>query len=165
MPAEGRARWLWLMLGVIIADRASKLIFERFTPVGFRLEFIPGFAAWVHNRNTGIAFGMFSGSSARWVSLLLAGIAIAITALLVWLIATGRAGGLFGHAGLALIAGGAAGNTIDRLLHGSVTDFLELYAGRFVWPAFNLADAAITVGGILTAWEVLRGERRAHIHS
>jgi signal peptidase II len=63
--------------------------------------------------------------------------------------------------GIALIAGGAAGNLLDRLLHGGVTDFLELRAGHFRWPAFNLADSAITIGAALIIFELFSGERHA----
>ena len=81
-----------------------------------------------------------------------------IVILLCWLLAAGHAGGATSQAGFALIAGGAAGNLLDRLLHGGVTDFLELHAGRFFWPAFNLADSAITVGAVLVALELLRAD-------
>ena len=78
--------------------------------------------------------------------------------LLVWLLLAGHVGRTESQAGLALIAGGAAGNLLDRLLHGGVTDFLELHAGNFRWPAFNLADSAITIGAALIIFEVLAGE-------
>ena len=86
------------------------------------------------------------------------GIAAAVVILLVWWLLTGRAGGALTQAGLALIAGGAAGNLLDRVIHGGVTDFVELHAGSFVWPAFNVADSAITVGAFLIIAELLRSE-------
>jgi signal peptidase II len=60
---------------------------------------------------------------------------------------------------LALILGGAAGNLYDRLAHGAVTDFLELYVGEFHWPTFNLADSAITIGVALALLDMLRARR------
>jgi len=159
MAKPGGARWLWLALAVLIADRATKYAIEQYTSPFFRRELVPHFAALVHSVNTGIAFGMLGESSARWVSIVLMGLATAIVILLVGWLLTDRAGTALNQAGLALIAGGAAGNLLDRLLHGGVTDFLELRAGNFIWPAFNLADSAITVGAFFILIELLRGEQ------
>jgi len=115
--------------------------------------------------NAGIAFGLFSESGFKWVSFLLVSTSTLIILLLVWLLLAGRAGRAESQAGIALIAGGAAGNLLDRLLYGGVTDFLELYAGNFRWPAFNIADAAITIGAVLIILDLLSGEKdasRAH---
>ena len=149
------------MGAVLAADRATKFIIERYTPDDFRKTLLPGVAWLVHSTNPGIAFGMFADSNSRWVSSLLIAMAIAVVFLLSWLLATGRAGAPPTPAGLALIGGGAAGNVFDRLVHGGVTDFLELHAGRFAWPAFNLADSAITIGALLVLYELLRGKPRA----
>jgi len=161
MAAAGRGRWLPFTLAIVAADRATKYAIERFTPQGFRREMIPHFADLVHSQNPGIAFGFFSESAPRWFVFLLMVSSAAVVLLLAWLLVTGRAGGAPSQMGFALIAGGAAGNLLDRLLHGGVTDFLELHAGRFVWPAFNLADSAITVGALLVVWELLRDGRHS----
>ena len=155
------AHWLWLSLAVLVVDRATKECIERWTSPYFRLELVPHFAALVHSVNTGMAFGLLGESSARWVSIFLMAIAAAVMTLLVWWLLTGRAGGALTQAGLALIAGGAAGNFIDRLIHGGVTDFVELHAGSFVWPAFNVADSAVTVGAFLIIAELLRSEQHS----
>ncbi len=152
------ARWLWLSFAVLIADRATKECIERWTSPYFRFELVPHFAALVHSVNTGMAFGLLGESSAKWVSIFLMGIAAAVVILLVWWLLAGRAGGALTQAGLALIAGGAAGNLLDRVIHGGVTDFVELRAGSFVWPAFNVADSAVTVGAFLILAELFRSE-------
>jgi signal peptidase II len=154
-------RWLWLALVIVAADRASKFAIERLTVEGFRRPLIPNFADLVHSVNPGIAFGLFSQSASRWISFLLVLSSAAVILLLVWLLVAGRAGGAESQIGVALITGGAAGNLLDRLLHGGVTDFLELRAGNFRWPAFNLADSAITIGAALIVFELLSGERHA----
>src|ERR1700726_4449456 len=161
--SDWRARWLWLMLtlAIVAADRAVKYAVERYTSEGFRRDLVPNIIVLVHNVNSGIAFGLLSESASRWISVLLMGSSAAVIVLLVWLLLAGRAGDTWCQAGLALIAGGAAGNLLDRLLHGGVTDFLELRAGSFVWPAFNLADTAITVGAALIIFELLSGESHA----
>jgi signal peptidase II len=155
------ARWLWLAVAVLTADRATKYAIERLTTEGFRRLLIPNFADLVHSQNSGIAFGLFSESASKWISFLLVLSSAAIIILLVWLLIAGHGGRTESQAGIALIAGGAAGNLLDRLLHGGVTDFLELRAGNFRWPAFNLADSAITIGAALIIFEVLAGERHA----
>ncbi len=73
------------------------------------------------------------------------------------MLVTGRAGGALAQCGLALILGGAAGNALDRIIHGSVTDFLEVRLWTYVWPAFNVADSAITIGAMLVLFELLFG--------
>ncbi len=159
--AAPSARWLWLALAIVAADRASKLAIERLTAEGFRRPLVPNFADLVHSVNAGIAFGLFSQGASKWISFLLILSSTAVILLLAWLLFAGRAGRVESQAGIALIAGGAAGNLLDRLLHGGVTDFLELRAGNFRWPAFNLADSAITIGAALIIFELLSGETHA----
>ena len=159
--AAPSVRWIWLALAVLAADRVSKFAIERLTAEGFRRPLVPNFADLVHNVNAGIAFGLFSESASKWISFLLVLSSAAVILLLGWLLFAGHAGRVESQAGIALIAGGAAGNLLDRLLHGGVTDFLELRAGNFRWPAFNLADSAITIGAALIIFELLSGESYA----
>lgn len=159
--AASSARWLWLTVAIVFADRASKFAVERLTAEGFRRPLVPNFADLVHSVNAGIAFGLFSETASKWVSFLLVLSSTGVIVLLVWLLIAGHVGRAESQAGIALIAGGAAGNLLDRLLHGGVTDFLELRAGNFRWPAFNLADSAITIGAALIVLELLTGESHA----
>src|SRR4051794_32373939 len=122
MARGSPGRWLWLTVAVLVADRASKFAVERLTPANYRRIVVPGFADLVHSINPGIAFGMFSEATSRWMLLVFGATSIAIAILLVWLLVSGRAGGALSQAGIALIAGGAAGNALDRFLHGGVTD-------------------------------------------
>jgi signal peptidase II len=155
MKRRPGARWLWLSLAVIAADRATKFAIERYTTETFRRPVISDIIVLVHNRNPGIAFGLFSESNAPWLSPLLLLSSAAVIALLVWLLLTGRAGGRLAQCGIALILGGAAGNAFDRLLHGGVTDFFEARLGTYRWPAFNVADSAISIGAVLVLIELL----------
>jgi signal peptidase II len=154
------SRWLWLSVGVLAADRATKFAIERYTSPFFRHSIVSDVVVLVHNQNPGIAFGVFSASSSPWLAPLLIASSIAVMALLVWLIVSGRAGGAISQCGLALILGGAAGNVLDRMIHGGVTDFLEVRLGAFVWPAFNAADSAITIGAALMLYELFLGAQR-----
>lgn len=162
--ARSGAPWLWLSAATLAADRATKYLIETRTSEAYRFVFIPRVVTIVHNQNPGIAFGVFSDSPARWIEVALVCGAAAVLALLVWLLVSGRAGGGLARAGVALMAGGAAGNVLDRLLHGGVTDFVEVRIGHYLWPAFNVADSALTVGAVLILIELLftgRETRRA----
>jgi signal peptidase II len=155
MNGRAGARWLWLSFGVLAADRATKFAIEHYTNVFFRRPILSDIVVLVHNQNPGIAFGVFSNSSSPWLAPLLLLSSGLVMVLLIWLLATGRAGGRLAHAGIALILGGAAGNALDRLIHGGVTDFLEVRLGTYVWPAFNAADSAISIGAALVLIELL----------
>jgi signal peptidase II len=159
MSSNAGARWLWLSLGVLAADRATKFAIERYTTLSFRRPIISDIVVLVHTQNPGIAFGVFSDSNSHWLSPLLLASAAAMMILLVWLLLSGRAGGWLAQSGVALILGGAAGNALDRLIHGGVTDFVEVRLGTYYWPAFNAADSAITIGAVLVLAELLFGAR------
>jgi signal peptidase II len=159
MSGGAGARWLWFSLGVLAADRATKFAVERYTTTSFRRSIISDIVVLVHNQNPGIAFGVFSESNSRWLSPLLLLSSVLVMALLVWLLVTGRAGAWLAQCGLAVILGGAAGNALDRLIHGGVTDFLEVRLGTYIWPAFNVADSAISIGAALVLIELLFGGR------
>ena len=128
---------------VVVLDQGLKAVMLTVVPEpGQRIE-VTGFFNLVHVRNTGVSFGMLQSDSALLAWLISAG-ALAITvALCVWM---ARAESRFVAAVLGLTIGGALGNVIDRLRFGAVFDFLDFHAFDMHWPAFNLADSAITVG-------------------
>jgi signal peptidase II len=162
-PRNG-ARWLWLSATTLAADRATKYLIETRTSGSFRFVVIPQIVTIVHSQNPGIAFGVFSDSPSRSLEVALVAGAAAVLALLIWLLVSGRAGGTLARAGVALMAGGAAGNVLDRVMHGVVTDFVEVRLGHYIWPAFNVADSALSVGAALILIELLffgREARRA----
>ena len=150
-----RLRWLWLTLAVVLLDRGTKAWFEARTDEGWHHELIRNFIYLVHSRNPGIAFGVFADSPSIGMRILLiVGSAVVIGAL-AWLFVAGHSGGPLTAAGLALLLGGATGNVTDRIVHGYVTDFFEVWLGSYHWPAFNVADSAITVGAALIIIDVL----------
>lgn len=156
-------RWLVAFAPAVVVwalDRVTKIAIERTIALYETHCIIPGFFNLVHSRNQGAAFGMFAGSSSPYRLVLLVGVTglvlAAVALLLVRIVAGKTAGGSAARWGLSLVLGGALGNFYDRLVQGTVTDFLEFYVGRFVWPAFNVADAAITVGALLVALEMWR---------
>jgi signal peptidase II len=154
------ARWLWVSAAVLAADRATKFAIERYTSPFFRHSIVSDIVVLVHSQNPGIAFGVFSTSNSPWLSPVLISTSVAVMILLAWMIVSGRAGGALVQCGLALILGGAAGNALDRVMHGGVTDFMEVRLWKYIWPAFNAADSAITIGAILVLFELLFGGAR-----
>lgn len=155
MTLPRRLRYLWLTLAVVFLDRATKAWFESQTSEGWRHEVIKNFMYLVHSRNPGIAFSFFADSSSPWTRIILIAGAIVIIVALAWLLVANKSATALSAAGLAFILGGATGNVTDRILHGAVTDFLEIWLGSYRWPAFNVADSAITVGAILLILDVL----------
>lgn len=155
MRQPQRTIGLALAVAVVALDQASKALAQTHLAAG-AIEIGP-FLNLRLGFNTGVSFGMFAGSGdlGRW--LLVAATAAVSLCLLVWMWRLGR---LAVVAPLALIAGGALGNIVDRVRIGAVTDFIDVHFGDTHWPAFNLADSAITLG---VAWLVLTslGPRRS----
>jgi signal peptidase II len=148
-------RWLGLAFAVIVADHLTKwwisstLDFQQAIPV------LPFFSL-VRVHNTGAAFSFLADASG-WQRWFFIGVGILATVIIVRLLKN------HGHEPrlafpLALVLGGALGNVIDRVVLGHVVDFLYFHYHSFAWPAFNVADSAITVGAALLIWDSLRGK-------
>ena len=170
MTLFSRLRFLWLTLAVVFLDRATKAWIESRPADRFPHAVIQNFFYLVDSRNPGIAFSFLAGLSSPALRLFLICGSLVIIAVITWLLVAGRGISAAHAAGLALLLGGATGNVTDRILHGAVTDFIEVYL-RFLpwrtfnpWPAFNVADSAITVGAILILLEVLFGRRSEGSH-
>lgn len=157
-----RLRWLALTFVVVFLDRLSKAVIEAKTSEGWRHELVHNFIYLVHSKNPGIAFSMFADSNAHWTRYALIAGSLVVIAILAWYLVAGRGVSARTAAGLALLLGGATGNLTDRIVHGAVTDFFEVLLGSYHYPAFNVADSAITVGAILILLDVvLPGKRSA----
>jgi signal peptidase II len=159
MNPSARLRWLWLTLAIVVLDRATKAWFEARTVEGWRHELIHNFVYLVHSRNPGIAFGVLADSASPAVRILLIAGSIVVIGVIAWLLVAGKGGSSLAAAGLALLLGGAAGNVTDRIFHGAVTDFFEVWLGVYRYPAFNVADSAITIGAILILLDLLFGAK------
>ena len=151
-------KWLWLSGLVIGLDQLSKWLAEQFLLLGQPLPVLPSFNLTLLY-NTGAAFSFLAqaGGWQRWFFLLLS-LTISV-ALVIWIGRLQRGQTLLAIA-LSLILGGAVGNLIDRVVHGHVIDFIQFYYQRWYWPAFNVADSAITVGAVLLVLDNLYGNRR-----
>ncbi len=160
-----RLRFLWLTLAVVLLDRATKAWIESRPADHFPLPVIRDFFNLVDSRNPGIAFSFLAGLSSPALRVILICGSLVIIALITWLLVANRGISTLNAAGLALLLGGATGNVTDRILHGAVTDFIQIFL-HFLpwqtfnpWPAFNVADSAITIGAILILLDVLFGRR------
>ncbi|MBU0674534.1 MAG: signal peptidase II [Proteobacteria bacterium] len=135
----------WVLV-VVVADQLTKLwVVGVFLPYESK-EVIPGFFNLAFVTNTGAAFGILAGEQNIWRQLFFVGVAGVALVVLVGAFRQYRNRGALHVAAIIMVAGGALGNLIDRLRLGHVIDFLDFYYRTHHWPAFNLADSAITVG-------------------
>lgn len=153
-----------VVAAVVFFDQLTKALIIHNMALYETAEVIPGLLNIVHWRNPGMAFGFLKeGGFLR--TLFLAG--VSLLAIIIIGVLLRHAKDAFTRSALSLIAGGAIGNLIDRLRYGEVVDFLDFHLGRYHWPAFNVADSAITVGVLLSLYLFYfkrpggeRGERR-----
>ncbi len=140
---------------VLILDQATKALVLTHLPLGGSIPVIPGFFDLTHVHNPGGAFGFLSGMSAEIRSLLFVAVSLLAAGLILYFYWQTPARQRFLAVGLCLLFGGAVGNLVDRIRFGVVVDFLDLYVGDLHWPAFNVADSAITVGVFIFAYHIL----------
>ena len=147
---------LLLTAGIILAiDQAAKALIMAHVPLNRAISVIPGFFNIVYYRNTGAAFGILNaGGTMRTVFL----IAVSAAALVIIAIVLRHSRDILLSLALTLIGAGAVGNLIDRVRFGAVVDFLDLYAGPYHWPAFNVADTAITCGVLIALYSSYSGK-------
>ncbi len=147
MTAGRNLRWLLATVLVVSIDQYSK----RLIMAGFELydrHAVLPFFDIVRLHNTGAAFSFLANASG-WQNWFFTAVAVAVSAVILWWLYHLPAGRVVVPLGLALVLGGAVGNVIDRLQHGYVVDFLLVHYDRWSFPAFNVADSAITVGVVL----------------
>ncbi|WP_213875361.1 signal peptidase II [Pseudomonas sp. dw_358] len=158
---NGRGQLLWLILSVLVVvlDQLSKLHFENALNLYQQIVVIPDLFSWTLAYNTGAAFSFLADGSG-WQRWFFAAIAVVVSVVLVvWLKRLGRADTWLGIA-LALILGGALGNLYDRMVLGHVIDFVLVHwQNTWYFPAFNLADSAITVGAVMLALDMFKSKK------
>ena len=158
--ARGASSWLlWIGIAALIAilDQFTKVLILGSFQYGEHLP-ITSFFNLVRVHNLGAAFSFLSDAGG-WQRWLFTGIGVVATLFMTWMLRAHAGQRLFCSA-ISLILGGAVGNVIDRLIHGYVVDFLDFYWGRWHFPAFNLADSAITLGAMLLILDELLRVRR-----
>jgi signal peptidase II len=171
MPGASGLRWLWLSVTIVVLDQWTKTLIVAHFALYERLEMWPVLSI-TRLHNTGAAFSFLSdaGGWQRWFFVVLG---LAVSGLVtVWLRRLPARGRSWLAAALAMIVGGAVGNIIDRLLHGYVVDFISVHYDRWFFPAFNVADSAITIGAVMLLIEsfmsdddTLRSRREKKVES
>jgi signal peptidase II len=158
--ADLRVKAYGTAAAILALDRLTKWWIERHVTFLDTRRIIPGFFDIIHSENRGVAFGLFNNSTSQWrTTLLILGALVAVIAVSVLLWKPERLD-TASRWGFALVLGGAAGNLLDRILWGRVTDFLLFYAGQYQWPAFNVADSAVVIGSGLLVIDLIRPKRR-----
>lgn len=158
---QSGVRWLWLALLIFVADIGIKLVVMNSMGYGWenRIEVLPFFnLLYVHNY--GAAFSFLS-DQAGWQRWLFTGIAFAVVGLLAFWMRRLPASDKWNNIAYALIIGGAVGNVFDRVVHGFVVDYLDLFWGTYHWPAFNLADSTICIGAVMIILDGFRPKKQA----
>jgi signal peptidase II len=155
---------VWLPMVIVAVDQATKAMVKQALPLHDSVTIIPGFMDFTHVLNSGAAFGILNGVDFPFKTVAIAVIAMAA------LIGVGLYAASISHhqliarVGLALILGGAAGNLIDRVLFGSVVDFVDVYWRNHHFWAFNVADSAISVGVAIMILDMLGVQSRSASH-
>lgn len=156
--ARVRITALGAALLILIADRITKLLILHSMQSYDSISVIPGWLRIVHAENPGAAFGVLADGNPILRNIVLIGISGAVLVFVASALCS-RQGALRSAAtrfGLAFILGGAVGNLVDRIFRGTVTDFIEVYHGTWSFPAFNVADSAITVGAFLLLFDLIK---------
>jgi len=149
--------WLGIALILFIADQFTKTLILGYYRLG-DWTYVTSFFNIVRAHNTGAAFSFLADSSG-WQRWLFTGIGVAAAVFIVWMLKSHPGQKLFSFA-MACILGGAIGNVVDRMMHGYVVDFLDFHVAGRHFPAFNVADSAITIGAICLILDELRRVRR-----
>jgi signal peptidase II len=154
-----RAGYLLASFGIYMVDQVTKAWAVRKLRMGDDVTIIPGFFDLIYTENRGIAFGQLQdgGHLGRWLFVALA--IVAAVAVLYYFLRTPRNDDRVLGA-CALLLAGIVGNLTDRARLGYVIDFIALHAGSFHWPTFNVADASITIGALLLAYDLVIAGRK-----
>ena len=153
---------------IFILGAAAVIALDQITKAAITSRFLlhesyavlDGFFNLVYVMNPGAAFGFLAGASAPFRYVFFTGITAVAILLIIYYLVKNQHGSAVTVVSLTLIFGGAVGNLIDRIRFGAVVDFLDVYISTYHWPAFNVADSAITVGAILMIWEIICAKKR-----
>ncbi|MGH7255582.1 MAG: signal peptidase II [Nitrospirales bacterium] len=160
----GSARYVLLALvslGLVALDQATKVHIMQTMRLHESIPIVPGFFNLTYIRNPGAAFGLLASSSSLFRMLFFGVTSLVALVLLATIFARLRHDDWMGQISIAVILGGAIGNLLDRLRFGEVIDFLDVYVRGYHWPAFNVADAAISVGVALLIFHFAFEKREA----
>jgi len=145
---------------IVVLDQITKAAIVKKFFLHETRSVIDGFFNLVYVMNPGAAFGFLAGMSEMFRSLFFIGMTLLVMALIIYYIAKSKSENMLFVVSLTMIFAGAVGNLIDRIRFGAVVDFLDFYIKTAHWPAFNVADSAITIGAVLMIWGMVAGRKR-----
>jgi signal peptidase II len=146
------------VLVVVVPDQITKVYIDTHMTLHESIPVIHGFFNITYVRNPGAAFGFLADASPIIRSVFLIGVSILAVGLIVYYIAKMKTEDMLLVYGMSLIMGGAVGNLIDRIRLGEVIDFLDVYISTYHWPAFNVADSAVSVGAVILFYKLVKGQ-------
>ncbi len=155
----GKLPWLWLSLLIFVVDQVSKFWFDNNLSMYEQIVIIPDYFSWTLLYNTGAAFS-FLADAAGWQRWFFAAVAVGVSVVLVVWLKRLKPEETWLALALAMVLGGALGNLVDRVVFGHVVDFILLHwHQQWYFPAFNVADMAITGGAILLALDMFKSDK------
>ena len=146
------------VLVIVVLDQVTKIYIDTHMTLHESIPVVQGFFNITYVRNPGAAFGFLADASPTVRALFLIGVSILASGLIVYYIVKMKTEDILLTYGMSLILGGAVGNLIDRIRLGEVIDFLDFYISTYHWPAFNVADSAVTVGAVILFYKLIRGQ-------
>ena len=161
---SSRSLPLIIASAIVAADRLTKLEIQHALASYDSIPVISNWLRIIHTENPGAAFGMLAEGNPLLRSLVLIGVSGAVLVFVAWSLWSSRStlNSWLSRLGLSLVLGGAAGNLYDRIVHQTVTDFIEVYHGTWSFPAFNVADSAITVGAIFLLLDLWKQDPKTY---
>jgi len=154
-------RYVWIAIGLVVADQVTKWLVFRSLGLYDTISVIPGFFDLVHVRNEGVAFGLLNNADLPFKAVITTTLAVAALLGIGLYARQLQPHERIARLGLACILGGAIGNLIDRVRQGYVLDFVDIYWNSWHFWAFNVADASITIGAILVFADLLLVKQHA----
>ena len=151
-----RARIIALLALILLLDQGTKLLVDHTIPLHRSIPVIEGWVDLTHVRNTGAAFGLLAGQRRALGSYVLLVFSLVAIVFVIWLLRRLSETDTGLMVSLTFVLGGALGNLVDRVYHGEVIDFVDVYWNGYHWPTFNVADSFITIGAALCLWHLMR---------
>ncbi|MGA9753757.1 MAG: signal peptidase II [Desulfobaccales bacterium] len=150
-----------ILVGGLALDQVTKVLVMQKLPLGSQAPLIPDLLNLVHIHNKGAAFGLLSGWSTQFAWLffvITTALVLVVLGYMLWRLPEDHWPATLGY---SLVLTGALGNLIDRVRLGKVVDFIDVYWGRYHWPAFNVADSLVCLGAAVLVWVIIREENPA----
>ena len=146
------------VLVIVVLDQISKVYIDTHMTLHDSIPVVQGFFNITYVRNPGAAFGFLADSTPLVRAFFLIGVSIFASGLIVYYVMKMKTEDILLTYGMSLIMGGAVGNLFDRVRLGEVIDFLDVYISTYHWPAFNVADSAVSIGAVILFYKLIRGQ-------